>query len=62
VATKRGTRERHHIVLSGKEFPPLPLDRIIIGPAADQDANVRFAERLTANKVKVTKSATPLIV
>ena len=59
--TSRDGRERRHISLFGKDFAPLPLQRVIVGPSRSQDANATFAQKIVGGKIPVSKSATPYI-
>ena len=59
--TSRDGRERRHISLFGKDFAPLPLQRVIVGPSRSQDANATFARKIVGGKIPVSKSATPYI-
>jgi len=59
--TSRDGRERRHISLFGKDFAPLPLQRVIVGPSRSQDANATFAQKVVGGKIPVSKSATPYI-
>jgi hypothetical protein len=59
--TSRDGRGRRHISLFGKDFAPLPLKRVIVGPSRSQDANAAFAQKIVGAKVSVSKSATPYI-
>jgi hypothetical protein len=59
--TSRDGRERRHISFFGKDFAPLPLQRVIVGPSRSQDANATFARKIVGGKIPVSKSATPYI-
>ena len=59
--TSRGGRVRRHIALFGKDFAPLPVQRVIVGPSPSQDVNAAFAQKIVGRKVPVSTSATPYI-
>ncbi|HEY6339179.1 MAG TPA: DUF2971 domain-containing protein [Candidatus Sulfotelmatobacter sp.] len=59
--TSRGGRVRQHINLFGKDFAPLPLQRVIVGPSRSQDVNAAFARKIVGRNVPVSTSATPYI-
>jgi hypothetical protein len=57
----RGGRDRRYILLFGKDFPPLPLRRVIVGPAHKQEENAVIARKIVGDEIPVLKSATPYI-
>ena len=57
----RDKRERSHISLFGKDFPDLPIKRVIVGPSRSQENNVLFARKIVGRSLPVSKSATPYI-
>jgi hypothetical protein len=54
-------RKRNFISLFGRNFPPLPVQRVIVGPSRMQDDNAAMARKIVGKGVFVTKSATPFI-
>jgi hypothetical protein len=58
---KRDGRDRRYISLFGKDFAPLPLRRVIVGPSRKQDENAAIAVKIVGGKTLVSKSATPYL-
>jgi hypothetical protein len=55
-------RTKHHIRLFGPDRGALPIARVIVGPARDQQRNAEIARETVGKGVEVTCSETPLIV
>lgn len=57
----RDGRPYRFIHLFGKDFPALPLRRVIVGPSPRQAENFEFARNIVGSSVPVSKSATPYV-
>jgi Protein of unknown function (DUF2971) len=57
----RDGRTRRYILLFGKDFPPLPLRRVIVGPSARQANNIAIARNMVRDKIPVSTSRTPFV-
>lgn len=54
-------RIRHHISLFGKDAPPLPIRRVLVGPSRNQDDNAIIARKIVGSRIQIEKSDTPFI-
>jgi hypothetical protein len=57
----RDGRRYRFIHLFGKDFPTIPLRRVIVGPSPRQAENFEFARNIVGSSVPVSKSATPYV-
>lgn len=58
---KRGDTECEHIALFGRDFAPLPIKRVIVGPSRNQMKNAEIAFEILGNEIPVEKSETPYV-
>ncbi|MGA8498600.1 MAG: DUF2971 domain-containing protein [Xanthobacteraceae bacterium] len=58
---ERDSRKKHHISLFGPERSKLPLVKVIVGPARDQERNAVLARQTVAKGTEVVLSKTPLV-
>ena len=58
---ERNARKKHHISLFGPDRSKLPVVKVIVGPARDQERNAMIAHETVGSEVEVVRSETPLM-